>query len=177
VYDPDGVDKGYKVTFIKTGVSWVKDRVEFYTDELVRYEDIGIEKIRVGTNIMQDYAQNNLDNDVYWGEGFFNPDGSVSISGEFYYSKDYIRAYSGVYDFRVRFYGNAKILVFDESKNIILVISNETEPSSYINEYTLPSETYWIKVSWLKEGSDVVVDDKLKIITKTEHLEITEDVF
>lgn len=28
VYDPEGTDKGYKVTFIKSGADWVKDRVD-----------------------------------------------------------------------------------------------------------------------------------------------------
>lgn len=27
IYDPEGVDKGYKVTFIKSGATWFKDRI------------------------------------------------------------------------------------------------------------------------------------------------------
>src|SRR5690554_2788394 len=110
-------------------------------------EDIGIETINAGTNILEELQGIPVTNTEIWGEGFLRNNGIPFAGSGWYYSKNFIKAYPGLYEVNIRLEGNARLIAYDANYNIVDVISNETNPTVYIFQIQLPASTEWIKIS------------------------------
>jgi len=142
-----------------------------------KFSKIGIDDIPTGYNILQNLENSDIENSDIWGIGYFHENGSIVNSSGWRYSKDFIKAFPGLYNCAIWLGGNACIIAYDADFNFIASIANpNTEPPiSYTFNISLPENTAYIRVS-----TTISVENPtfpLSAKTTEENIDITNDVF
>lgn len=107
-------------------------------------EMFGVRMFTYGENILDRYIGSSFTDTTLWGSGYLNSSGTVVSASGYHYTKDYIPAIAGAYISRFNFSGNARIIYYDEQKNVIGTGSGGNATESRAR--TAPENTAFIRI-------------------------------
>lgn len=164
------------VNFIPTGVVEEGNTQAVSGGEVfnktLKYNDVGIELIPIGTNLMQDVVESDINDSDFWQDGYLSQTGGVLASVQYKTTINYITAFEGLYPQSWLFYsGNARLVCYDIDKNMISAIPNNS--GGYRFDIELPAGTRYIRYSHLIAQNK----DRVALITTTTNKIVTDKVF
>ena len=116
------------------------------------YELVGVKRITQGTNVLEELVGSSYDDSSLWGKAYLTSDGSITSDSGYRYSKNYYRVIPGSYIQRFSFSSNAKIVIYDESKETVVgYLSGGNATSS--TKFTIPSGGAYIRISVSKTNT------------------------
>ena len=132
----------------------------------------GLTPILPGNNFISELTGSSVLDTSLWGNGLLTSTGSIVGEANWYHSKKYYRLPRGSY--RMFFYarGNAKILVYDENKeNIVRVLENTAASDGKQYNETFDQDVY-LRISHREGGiydnstNDIYVDNTVNVYDK-----------